>query len=149
MKNRLFSTKSDTLSTICPRRGAWGGGTGVIDLGHKKASKQEHDMQCMTKCKHFQTFVILQIKFNTSIQKKPMDEPWHFKVAQTYKYQLLGVPKTIFQWKHRKNCECCPGHYLIANQSSSMSWFKFRNLSEIVNCVTLWISDSVVKQMSH
>ena len=38
--------------------------------------------------------------------------------------------------KHRKNCECCPGHYLIVNHYSSMSWFKFRNLSEMVNCVT-------------
>ena len=38
--------------------------------------------------------------------------------------------------KHRKNCECCPGHYLIVNHYSSMSWFKFRNLSIIVNCVT-------------
>ena len=41
-----------------------------------------------------------------------------------------------FQIKHRKNCECCPGHYLIVNHYSSMSWFKFRNLSEMVNCVT-------------
>ena len=38
--------------------------------------------------------------------------------------------------KHRKNCECCPGHYLIVNHASSMSWFKFCNLSVIVNCVT-------------
>ena len=38
--------------------------------------------------------------------------------------------------KHRKNCECCPGRYLIVNHYSSMSWIKIRNLSEIVNCVT-------------
>ena len=38
--------------------------------------------------------------------------------------------------KHRKNRECCLGHYLIVNHYSSMSWFKFRNLSEMVNCVT-------------
>ena len=38
--------------------------------------------------------------------------------------------------KHRKNCKCCPSHYLIVNPYSSMSWFKFRNLSVIVNCVT-------------
>ena len=25
--------------------------------------------------------------------------------------------------KHRKNCECCPGHCLIVNHYSSMSWF--------------------------
>ena len=37
--------------------------------------------------------------------------------------------------KHRKNCKCCPGHSLIVNHYSSISWFKFRNLSVIVNCV--------------
>ena len=41
-----------------------------------------------------------------------------------------------FPSRHRKNCECCPGHSLIVNHYSSMSWFKFRNLSEMVNCVT-------------
>ena len=44
--------------------------------------------------------------------------------------------ETFVHIKHRKNCECCPGHYLIVNHYSSMSWFKFRNLSEMVNCVT-------------
>ena len=52
----------------------------------------------------------------------------------------LSSPKerthTYIAKKHRKNCECCPGHYLIVNHYSSMSWFKFRNLSEMVNCVT-------------
>ena len=38
--------------------------------------------------------------------------------------------------KHCKNCECCPGHYLVVNHYSSMPWFKFRNLLVIVNCVT-------------
>ena len=38
--------------------------------------------------------------------------------------------------KHRKNCKCCPGNYVIVNHYSSMSWFKFRNLSVVVNCVT-------------
>ena len=38
--------------------------------------------------------------------------------------------------KHRKNCECCPGHNLTANHKASMSSFKFRNLSVTVNCVT-------------
>ena len=38
--------------------------------------------------------------------------------------------------KHRKNCECCPGHCLIVNHYSSMLWFKFCNLSVKVNCVT-------------
>ena len=35
--------------------------------------------------------------------------------------------------KHRNNCECCQGHYLIVNHYSSMSWFNFRNLSVIVS----------------
>ena len=34
----------------------------------------------------------------------------------------------ITKHKHRKNCKCCPGHYLIVNHYSSMSWFKFSNL---------------------
>ena len=28
---------------------------------------------------------------------------------------------TITYSKHRKNCECCPGHYLIVNHYSAMS----------------------------
>ena len=44
--------------------------------------------------------------------------------------------RTIFT-KHPKNCECCPGHYLVVNHSPSMSWFKFCNLSVLVNCVTV------------
>ena len=30
------------------------------------------------------------------------------------------VDETLLR-KHRKNCECCPGHYLIVNHYSSMS----------------------------
>ena len=57
------------------------------------------------------------------------------------------VMKTVeqlvpFSIKHRKNCECCPGHYLIVNHYSSMSWFKFRNSSEMVNCVTNSLNQS-------
>ena len=43
--------------------------------------------------------------------------------------------------KHRKNCECCPGHYLIVSHYSSMSWLRFRNLSVIVT--------SVIKSQIH
>ena len=38
--------------------------------------------------------------------------------------------------KHHRNCEYCPGQYLIVNHHSSMSWFKFCNLSVIVDCIT-------------
>ena len=44
-------------------------------------------------------------------------------VSQDYKSDLLLIKKNHFPWfrwlvrftlysKHRKNCECCPGHYL-------------------------------------
>ena len=52
------------------------------------------------------------------------------------KLKLLLHNKCISYPKHRKNSECCPGHYLIVNHYSSMSWLKFRNLSVIVNSVT-------------
>ena len=42
----------------------------------------------------------------------------------------------VYIKKHRKNCECCPGHYLIVNHYPSMSKFKFRNLSVVFNYVT-------------
>ena len=48
----------------------------------------------------------------------------------------IQINTSIYIPKHRKNCECCPGHYLIVSHYSSISWFKFRNLSVIVNCVT-------------
>ena len=38
--------------------------------------------------------------------------------------------------KHRKNYKCCPGHSLNVSYLPSKSWFKFLNLSEIVNCVS-------------
>ena len=50
----------------------------------------------------------------------------------------MAKPTNIHTWclKYRKNCECCPGQYLTVNHKPSMSWFKFRNLLVIVNCVT-------------
>ena len=30
------------------------------------------------------------------------------------------IPRGIIIMKHRKNCECCPGHYLIVNHYSSI-----------------------------
>ena len=49
---------------------------------------------------------------------------------------LLNVVFLNGVYKHRQNCECCPGHHLIVNRLPPMSWFKFRNLSVIVNSVT-------------
>ena len=54
------------------------------------------------------------------------------RLSQIYSVQFQELKHS----KHRKNCECCPGHYLIVSHFSSMSGFKFRNLSVIVNCVT-------------
>ena len=37
---------------------------------------------------------------------------------------IFGVTKVVFaieNIKHRKNCKCCTGHYLIVNHFSSMS----------------------------
>ena len=51
---------------------------------------------------------------------------------------LLNLDRRTFRCsvkKHRKNCECCPGHYLIVNHYILMSWFKFRDLPVIDNCV--------------
>ena len=64
----------------------------------------------------FQIFRAYQVNFNTRSHKKRPSTP-------------------RCQSKHRKNCECCPGHYLIVNHYFSMSWFKFCNLWVIVNCV--------------
>ena len=33
---------------------------------------------------------------------------------------MTGMVKETFPEKHRKNCECCPGHYLIVNHYSSI-----------------------------
>ena len=57
-----------------------------------------------------------------------------YKLFSSNIYRITNI--NIDEKKHRKNCECCPGHYLIVNHYSPMSWFKFRNLSAIVNCVT-------------
>ena len=42
----------------------------------------------------------------------------------------------ILVFKHRKICEYCPGQVTL-----SVSWLKFLNLSEIVDCVTKSIND--------
>ena len=69
-------------------------------------------------------------------------EPRHRFCTKDGNYLSSGKVISIFRvmllwaYKHRKNCDCCPGHHLIINHYSSMSWFKFRNLSVIVNSVT-------------
>ena len=63
---------------------------------------------------------------------------WNWKTCLCF-CCIFGLTTVVFpieNIKHRKNCEYCPGHYLIVNYYSSMSWLKFRNLSVIVNCVT-------------
>ena len=66
-------------------------------------------------------------------------EEWPQKAAVTRGRQPSLLKRKELSWikfKHRKNCECCPGHYQIVSHYSSMSWFKFSNLSVIVNRVT-------------
>ena len=55
----------------------------------------------------------------------------HEKLSLSFLQQSIAVIKDTRSSlqntlsKHRKNCEGCPGHYLIVNHFSSMSWFKF------------------------
>ena len=39
---------------------------------------------------------------------------------QNKSYCLFSCEFCIYKRKHRKNCECCPGHYLIVNHYSSI-----------------------------
>ena len=44
-----------------------------------------------------------------------------------FQQQLFGLTYC----KHRKNCECCPGHHLIVNHYSSMSWKSLKSLINV------------------
>ena len=74
---------------------------------------------------------VIQTATLSSMAPQPMQWP-----VQGQDVIKIVEPEKTCQIKHRKNCECCPGHHLIVNHFSSMSWFKFRNLSVTVNCVT-------------
>ena len=41
-------------------------------------------------------------------------QPYHLNMKQ-YIQAYLPLCTQSFYLKHRKNCECCPGHYLIEN----------------------------------
>ena len=45
----------------------------------------------------------------------------HGEHGKDGKHQPHDLKHAIFYSKHRKNCECCPGHYLIVNHYSSMN----------------------------
>ena len=50
--------------------------------------------------------------------------------------------------KHRKNCECCPGHHLIVNHYSSMSWKSLKSLSKVSwnqKWLTHWLTMSPIE----
>ena len=49
---------------------------------------------------------------------------WNCNYSQILIQETGSTHKYKYQ-KHRKNCECCPGHYLIVNHYFSMSWFIF------------------------
>ena len=44
-----------------------------------------------------------------------------FVVVRLIVSTRIGAIVARSHFKHRKNCECCPGHYLIVNHCSSMS----------------------------
>ena len=56
-------------------------------------------------------------------QKNEFGVGYHkdFVHENTSRYGGCTALYTAFKFKHRKNCECCPGHYLIVNHYSSMS----------------------------
>ena len=59
------------------------------------------------------------VKSNPSAESK-----WFWKQLYNLAF-LFSFVSTKFSWlyadnKHRKNCECCPGHYLIVNHYSSI-----------------------------
>ena len=65
------------------------------------------------------------IKYNTHISKEmpvAIQAP-HKEELKNIQYTNINTNlNTIINLnKHRKNCECCPGHYLIVNHYSSMS----------------------------
>ena len=71
--------------------------------------------------------------------------PFHHLFTSS-RHDEPGEPiKSTRHCKRRKNCVCCPCHYLIVNHYFSMSWFKFRNMSAIVNCVT----NSLTNWLTH
>ena len=95
------------------------------DLSSKKSGHAQGCQACSSVC-------LAPI----SLPRLHLDRCWFAAWSLT---TLLYFKIIIYHYdvniKHRKNCECCPGHYLILNHYSSMSWFKFCNMSVIVNCV--------------
>ena len=82
-----------------------------------------------------------QIKHTKKKQTKP-------KKSHNIKKKPVHIHTATHTLKHRTNCECCPGHYPIVDHYSSMSRFKFRNLSAIVNLVTNSLNRSQSKSKS-
>ena len=50
----------------------------------------------------------------------PLSLSWKILMLQRYMLLLILSLSLPFWCKHRKNCECCPGHYLIVNHYSSI-----------------------------
>ena len=70
-----------------------------------------------------------QIERATCSQKPDWYKLIDFCIRNHFKNKCLQTSQEL------RMLSKCPGHYLIVNRFSPMSWFKFRNLSVIVNCV--------------
>ena len=71
-------------------------------------------------------FPILQILSSiflyNSYSKRTDNVTTHFHVtARSAQKRSAGKRLPVSEKKHRKNCKCCLGHYLIVNHYSSMS----------------------------
>ena len=87
---------------------------------------------------------------SSNLSRKPALE--YFLVNTTFLMNQPWFNRAVLSLKQRRKTsqefECCQGHYLIVNHYSSMSWFKFCNLSVIVNCVTKSLNRSKSKLLS-
>ena len=77
-----------------------------VDTVDEKIVNSNFDTM-ITKYKEYKRTYVKNIGFNSSV----------------YKTDFGGLISAIIV-KHRKNCECCPGYYLIVNHYSSMSQYQ-------------------------
>ena len=81
------------------------------------------------KCFQFSIYTQHCLQFPQNAVPSPKEGLPCQKILLWRRGALLSPAQNIF--KHRKNCECCPGHSLTISHLASMSWFL--NLSGIVS----------------
>ena len=62
---------------------------------------------------------LVHLEGNVDISKVIMKKPYPGHLLIFVHNGKAALAK-VHLYKHRKNCECCPGHYLIVNQYSSI-----------------------------